>query len=111
MDASPFRVVGAADRGLLVLDAVGVVATLVGLWLLSGTLLAGFDFGRALGGIGSTLPETFGAAISVFLGTAMNLAAGAVVVRLLRPEPYASLAHLAVSGLAGAVLLDVVLLL
>jgi hypothetical protein len=109
-DASPFRRQGRAEGGLVAIDLVGVIALLVGLWLLANGSTAGFDTGRALGGIVSQLPTTFPAAIAVFLGAAMNIAAGAVVVRAIRWTPFASISELVVGGFAGAVLLDLLLL-
>ena len=83
----------------------------VGLWLLGGASTSNFDTGKALGGILSQLPATFPAAISIFLATAINVGAGAVIVRRVRWAPFASISELIVCGLAGAVLLDLLLLL
>ena len=83
----------------------------VGLWLLGGASTSNFDTGKALSGIVSQLPTTFSAAISVFLAAAINLGAGAVIVRLLRWTPFASISELIVCGLTGAILLDLLLLL
>lgn len=90
---------------------MGLAAVLVGLWLLGGASTASFDTGKALSGILSQLPETFPAAVSVLLAALINLAAGAVLLRVVRWIPFASFSELVVSGLAGAVLLDLLLLL
>lgn len=109
-DPSPFtRDAGASFRPLVLVNAVGLLALIAGVAYLAGT--AGlFSAGGALGGVISQLPTTLGPAISVGLGTAMDLAAGAVLVRVIRWSPYESLAEAALGGLIGAIAKDTLLL-
>src|SRR5262249_9184123 len=66
--------------------------------------------GDAVAGAVSQLGTTLPAAIAILAASIVNLAAGAVLVRLVRASPYTSIAELLLSGLVGAVLLDTFLL-
>lgn len=89
---------------------VGLVALGIGLLLLQGSHL-GFTAQGAMNGVVSQLGTTLPAAVSVVLATAIEVVAGAALVRLIRWAPYGSLAEAAVWGLVGAVVKDTVLLL
>ncbi len=89
---------------------IGLVALVVGLLLLQSSLI-GFTVQGAVAGVASQLGTTLPAAVSVALATVMELAAGAVLVRLVRWTPYGSLVEAALGGLVGAVAKDTVLLL
>ncbi|MBA2569641.1 MAG: hypothetical protein H0V04_00525, partial [Chloroflexi bacterium] len=95
---------------LIVTGLVGVIATVAGLVVMQSSAVA-FTFGGAVEGVASQLGTTFPAAVSVGLATVMELAAGAVIVRLIRWSPYGSIAEAILGGLIGAVAKDVVLLL
>ncbi len=108
---SPFR----HDEGeralpLIVVNVVGLVALALGVFVLRPDVLAS-SLGGALGADLAQLPTTFHSTLSVGLGTAMDLIAGAVLVRLVRWSPYGSVAEAALGGLIGAVAKDTVLLL
>lgn len=93
----------------MLVNLVGLVGLAVGLALLQGSAVA-FTLGGTLGGIVSQLGTTLPAAVAVFLATAMNVGAGAVLVRIIRWSPFGSVAELALSGLVAAIVLDAVLL-
>ncbi len=93
----------------MLVNLVGLVGLAVGLALLQGSAVA-FTAGGALGGVVSQLGTTLPAAVAVFLATAMNVGAGAVLVRIIRWSPFGSVAELALSGLVAAIVLDTVLL-
>lgn len=92
-------------------------ADLIGLLGLSGLAVGlGFVPGRlsfgltgAATAIAGQLAITLPAAVATVLAGAVNIAAGAVVVRLVRRTPFASLTELVLAGFLGAVLLDVAL--
>jgi hypothetical protein len=86
-----------------------VAAIIGGLVMLAGTNLGSSPIG-AWQGIASQLPVTFPAAILVLLACAVQLAAGAVVVRALRGAPYRSLTDGLLGGLVGAVVIGLVAL-
>ncbi|MEA2632969.1 MAG: hypothetical protein QOE66_3188, partial [Chloroflexota bacterium] len=81
----------------------------IGLWLLiSGPM--GFRPDGVVAGIASQLPTTFAAAILVLGASALNLAAGAVLARLVRRAAFPSPAETILAAFVGAVLFDVALL-
>lgn len=95
------------------LDAVhglGLLATLAGLVVLSGTPI-GTDPVEALAAIGAQLPTTLPAAMLMAGAAGANLCAGAVLARAVAGGPFAGLAQAMVAGLAGAVMLDGLLML
>jgi hypothetical protein len=93
----------------VVVNLVGLAGLVAGLALLQNSSVA-FTAGGVLGGIVSQLGTTLPAAVAVFLATAMNVGAGAVLVRIIRWSPFGSIAELALSGLVAAIVLDAVLL-
>ncbi len=70
----------------------------------------GFSLAQVLGAIGRELPVTLPAAVGTGAAWVANLAAGAVVVRLVRHRPFGSWSDLVLGGFAGAVLLDCLLM-
>ncbi|MEK6191480.1 MAG: hypothetical protein AABM41_04035 [Chloroflexota bacterium] len=95
---------GLERRTLELLSVVAVAAILVGIRMLDGTDL-GSSWERGLTGVASQLPVTFPAAVLVFGSAVLQLAAGAVVIRVLRRAPYASLTDAVLGGLVGAVII------
>jgi hypothetical protein len=77
--------------------------------MLDGTDLAS-SWGAALAGVASQLPVTLPAAVLATGAAALQLSAGAVVIRALRGMPYASLLDAALGGLTGAVVIGLVAL-
>lgn len=98
------------DLALELVGVVGLVAIGTGLAILARGPV-GFDLPGVASGVAGQLSTTFPAALLVAAASVLNLAAGAVLVRLGRGVPFASAGDVALGGLVGAVLLDVVLLL
>ena len=69
----------------------------------------GFSPAGTLDAIGAQLPVTLPAAVLVSAATLADVAAGAVVLRLLRRAPFRAWSDLVLGGFAGAVLLDCLL--
>lgn len=69
-----------------------------------------FDVAGALAGVASQLPVTLLPAAFVALATAMDVAAGAVLIRILRRSPFDSFAEAVLGGLIGSVAKGTVLL-
>ena len=69
----------------------------------------GADVGAALAATAAQLPVTLPAAVLVSAAMALDVAAGAAVLRLARRAPFAGWGDAALAGLAGAVVLDVAL--
>ncbi len=90
--------------------ALAAVATVAGVWSRSGDALEAFSLGGAAGGIASELSTTLPAATLVTLAMALDLAAGAALMRLLRRAPFASWTDVVLGAYAGAVVLDLMLL-
>lgn len=109
-DPSPFtRDAGASFRPLVLVNVMGILALFAGLAYVAATTSL-FSAGAALDGVLSQLGTTLGPAVSVGLGTAVDLAAGAVLMRLVRWSPYESFAEAALWGLIGAIAKDTALL-
>lgn len=101
------------DRDAVALDLVGVVgltAFLLGLTWLQGSAKLGFDSGKALEGILSQLSVTLPAAILVLAASALELAAGVVLARAARRQPFDSYADAFLAAMVAAVLKDTLLL-
>ena len=97
----------ADDRIARLIAVLGLAATAIGLaWLESSEALG---FGRTFGWA-SQLATTVPAAILVLAAFAANVAAGSVLVALVMRRLFTSLTDAALAGLAGAVLLDALLL-
>ncbi|MHB8960458.1 MAG: hypothetical protein ACYDAN_12595, partial [Candidatus Limnocylindrales bacterium] len=90
--------------------ACATVALLVAVAWRAADATSGVDLGAALTAVGAQLPVTLPAAVLVSLAMALNTAAGAGVLRLVRRAPFASWADVVLAGVAGAVVLDVSLL-
>ncbi|HZM72236.1 MAG TPA: hypothetical protein VFC71_02575 [Candidatus Polarisedimenticolia bacterium] len=97
----------ADDRSLNLIALAGLAATAIGVAWLEPTDALGF--GRSLGFL-SQLATTGPAALLVLAAFGANVAAGAILVRLALRRPFASITEAALTGLAGAVTLDAVLL-
>jgi hypothetical protein len=101
------------DRDAIALDLVGVAgitAFLIGLiWLRTSEKL-GFDAGGALDGVISQLPVTFTAGLLVLIATTTELAAGLVLARAVRRQPFDSVAEALLAAMVAAVLKDTLLL-
>jgi hypothetical protein len=101
------------ERNGVALDlvgAVGLVALLAGLVVLSTSKELGFDPGRALDGILSQLAVTLPAALLVLGASALELAAGLVIARAARNRPFDSVAEALIASMVAAVLKDTLLL-
>ncbi|HET7180984.1 MAG TPA: hypothetical protein VFI15_02000 [Candidatus Limnocylindrales bacterium] len=101
------------DRDAILIDLVGVaglMAFFAGLVLLQDSDKLGFDATAALNGVLGQLAVTLPAAILVLGATALELAAGLVLARLLRTKPFDSLAEAAVAAMVAAVIKDTFLL-
>ena len=96
-------------RWLEGVSALGIAAILVGIWMLNGTQLESSWTG-ALEGVVSQLPVTLPATLAVLFATAVQIVAGAVVVRALRGRPYRSVIDALLGGLVGAVVIGLVCL-
>ena len=109
-DSSPFRPRdGESGAPLVVVQVATLVAIGLGLIVVQPAL--SFSPAGAIGGVVSQLPTTFSAAVSIGLAAAMDLLAGAVLVRAIRWVPYASVSEAVLGGLVGAVAKNTVLLL
>ncbi len=97
------------DRGLDGLGVVAVAAILVGIRMLDGTGI-GSTWEGAWDGVASQLPVTLPAALIVLGTTAVQLAAGSVVVRAMRGRPYRSVIDALLGALVGAVTIGLVAL-
>ncbi|HJP88083.1 MAG TPA: hypothetical protein VJ850_03505 [Candidatus Limnocylindrales bacterium] len=101
------------DRDAILIDLVGVaglVAFFAGLVLLQDSDKLGFDPTAALNGVLGQLGATVPAAVLVLGATALELAAGFVLARLLRNKPFDSLAEALVASMVAAVIKDTFLL-
>jgi hypothetical protein len=97
------------DRRLELVSAAAVVAIVVGIRMLDGTALAS-NWAGAVSGVASQLPVTLPAALAVLATTAVQLAAGAVLIRSLSGEPYRTVIDAVLGGLVGAVAIGLVAL-
>jgi hypothetical protein len=104
------RPISVEDVALSVVHGLGLVAVLAGLVLLSGTSI-GADPVEALGAMAGQLPTTLPAALLLAGAAAANLAAGAVLARAVAGGPFGGVAQAALAGMAGAVMLDGLLML
>ena len=101
------------DRDAIALDLVGVAgitAFLIGLIWLQASEMLGFDAGGALEGVLSQLAVTAPAALLVLAATALELAAGLVLARAARRQPFDSFAEALLAAMVAAVLKDTLLL-
>src|SRR6185369_16048922 len=101
------------DRNAILIDLVGVaglMAFFAGLVLLQDSDKLGFDPNAALQGVLGQLSVTLPTAVLVLGATALELAAGLVLARLLRNKPFDSLAEAAVAAFVAAVIKDTFLL-
>ncbi len=106
----PPRPATGADRDRRVLELLSllaVAATLVGIRMLDGTILAS-SWSGALRGVVSQLPVTVPAALVTAGAAAVQLTAGTVLIRLARGSPYHSVADAVLAGLVGAVAISLV---
>jgi hypothetical protein len=101
--ADPWR---RTEAGVLLLAAAALV---VGVASRQADPVEGFSPGGAVAGLAAELPTTLPAAILVSIAMLLDLAAGAVVLRLVRRAPFATWSDFLLGGFAGAVLLDVLL--
>ena len=97
------------DLYLNLVLASGLIATLIGVVGLGSTTI-GADPVAALASIGAQLPTTLPAALLMVGATAINLAAGGLLARAVAGAPFSGLAQAALAGLAGAVVLDALLM-
>ena len=96
-------------RTLELLSAAGLAAIFVGIQMLQGTNL-GSSWTGAAAGIASQLSVTLPAAILVAASALFQLAAGAVVLRVVRRAPYVTIMDAVLGGMVGAVLIGLVAL-
>ena len=95
------------DRDAPVLELLSLVAVgaiLLGIRMLDGTDLAS-SWSGAVDGLLSQLPVTVPAGLLTAAVAALQLAAGAVLIRIVRGSPYRSIADAALGGMVGAVLI------
>jgi hypothetical protein len=93
------------EAGLLVVAAAAVILVALGV-AYSGP---GFSPAGTLEAIAAQLPATLPAAILVSAAALADIAAGAIVLGLLRRAPFQSWSDLVLGGFAGAILLDCLL--
>ena len=108
MSARRFR-----EPETVALDVVGIAglaAFLIGLTWLQTSNRLGFDPGAAFAGVLGQLVVTLPAAILIFGATALDLAAGLVVARAARRDPFDSLSDALLAAMVAAVLKDTLLL-
>lgn len=101
------------DRDAIALDLIGVaglVAFATGLTWLHNSKNLGFEPGAALDGALGQLAVTLPAALLVLGASALELAAGLVLARAARRQPFDSLAEAAIAAMVAAVLKDTLLL-
>jgi hypothetical protein len=101
------------DRDAILIDLIGVaglVAFAAGLVILQTSDKLGFQFDAAISGVLGQLGVTLPAAALVLGACALELAAGLVLVRLLRTAPFDSLAEAGLAAMVGAVIKDTLLL-
>lgn len=85
---------------------LGLLVLFAGLELVRSSGLWGFTWAGAVKGVVSQLGTTAPAAVLVAVATALNIAVGAIVLRLLGVAPFRSLSDLVMGGFAAAVVLD-----
>ncbi len=100
---------GAARTGESILLVTATAALLAATAWRASDPGAGADVGAALSALGAQLPVTLPAAGLVSLAMALNVAAGAGLLRLVRRRPFADWAEAVLGGAAAAVVLDVAL--
>jgi len=98
-----------AAPSLVAVTVVGVVALALGLLVMASGPIT-FSLAGAFDGVVSQLSTTLLPAASVALATAIDLAAGAVLIRVIRGSPFSSLTEALLAGLVGAVVKGTVLL-
>jgi hypothetical protein len=108
--AADVRVFRRSDLVLAALLLAAAIAAIVGTAVRASDPAVGFALGAALDAIRSQLPVTLPAAVSVSFVVALDVAAGATVVRLLRGRWWRSVADAVLTGFVGAVILDAGLL-
>lgn len=97
------------DRDEIAFDLVGVAgltALALGLSMLAPSKALGFDLVRAARGVIDQLPVTLPAALLVLAVTAVDLAAGLVVARLVRRSPFTSVSDAILTALIATILKD-----
>jgi hypothetical protein len=98
------------DRLLLGLLGIGgLVLLTVGLALLAPTKLLGFDLVAALRALATQAPRTVQPGLTVAAVTGLELAAGLAIGRLVRRDPFDSIADAALAAMLWAVLKDLIL--
>ena len=108
MSARRFR--EPATVALDLLGIAGLAAFLIGLIWLQTSKQLGFDPGAALAGVLGQFSVTLPAAILIAGATALDLAAGLVMARAARRDPFASRAEALLAAMVAAVLKDTLLL-
>ena len=102
------RLAGArAEPALFTLASAALLAAIA--WRAANPA-SGANLGAVLAAIAAQLPVTLPAAVLVSAAMALDVAAGAGLLRLARRAPFASWADAALAGVAGAVVLDVALM-
>lgn len=99
------------DHPLALVNVIGVVAVIAGIWLMAGGATWGFDAGEALGAVMGQLGGTLWPAIVASIAVTLQVLAGASVVRVLRWAAYRSLSEAITAGAVAAIAIDVLLLL
>ncbi len=87
---------------------IGLLSLAAGLYLLAPSEI-GFTPSGVVRGVAGQLATTLPAAVLVLAATAVNVAAGAAVVRLIRGVPFDALGDLVLAGLVAAILVDLAL--
>ena len=100
----------AYDPARTLVDVCGLLATLLGVGLLAMSSVTGLDVGAALRGIASQLPTTLLPALGMLLASALNILAGASLMRVGRWAPFTSVEEALVAGSVGAIVLDLLCL-
>jgi hypothetical protein len=94
----------------IVVGLAGLIAFFAGLVLLQHSDDLGFDLSAALTGVLGQVAVTVPAAVLVLGATALELAAGVVLARLLRKQPFDGVAEALVAAMVAAVIKDTFLL-
>ena len=105
------RTYSAEQRALTLLLLVAAAALGVGVAARAADPTVGFSPAAALGALAAQLPVTGPAALALSVAMALELAAGAILMRALRRTPFPSWSDALLEGYVGAVVLDVLLLL
>ena len=99
-----------SERALSLVLVAAAGALLVGVWVRSFDPILGFAPAAVLSGLAGQLAVTVPAALLVGAATLLDVAAGAVLLRLMRRAPFATASDAVLGGFGGAIVVDALLL-